>query len=392
MNPVQSEAGVKISSGFAPMGEALTQAIEHPLFAVATDNRIIEANTATEHFFRLGRKAMTQRQLTDLVPFDSPLLSLVDQVRKRGTPANEYAVILQTPARPERRLVDLHVAPIVEEGAKPAALGSLGVLIFERAMAEKIDRQLSHRNAARSVSGLASMLGHELKNPLSGIRGAAQLLGQDANPDDRVLTQLICDETDRICRLIDHWEVFSDASPLLGQPVNMHAVLDRVERLAASGFASEFKFKTDYDPSLPPVFGDQDRLIQAFLNLVKNAAEALASAPKSGGVISLKSAFRPGMRLVMPGSPTRVNLPLEFIVADNGPGVPADLEPHLFEPFVTTKANGSGLGLALVAKIVRDHGGIVECQSTGRGTTFRVLMPLLDSTATTKPTPPPEAR
>lgn len=396
------DMGTDFGTEPVPADEPLSQAIGHPLFVIAADGRIVEANNATEHFFRLGRKAMTQRRLADLVPFGSPLLSLVDQVRTRGTPVNEYAVDLMTPLNTNRHFVDLHVAPMFQisgkkmpvgealdiSGVAPAPAGNVVVLIFQRAMAEKIDRQLNHRSAARSVTGLASMLGHEIKNPLSGIRGAAQLLGQNARPQDKVLTQLICDETDRICRLIDRMEVFSDDSPLKGGPVNMHAVLDRVQRLAASGFAAKVHFETDYDPSLPVVYGDQDRLIQAFLNLVKNAAEAVNATRQDGAVIQLKSAFRPGMRLSVPGSPNKVNLPLEFIVADNGPGVAAELRPHLFEPFVTSKANGSGLGLPLVAKIIGDHGGVIECQSTDRGATFRILMPLLDdTTASAVPTP-----
>ena len=371
----------------APPAEAMLRAICHPLFVVAADDTIVEANDATEHFFRLGRAALKRRRLTDLVPFGSPLVALVEQVRKRGTPVNEYAVDLGTSPNTERQPVDLQVAPMHETATRIAAGAQAAgpgppehvlVLVFKRAMANKIDRQLTHRSAAKSVTGLAEMLGHEIKNPLSGIRGAAQLLGQEAGAQDKVLTQLICDETDRICRLIDGWEVFSETRPLDGGPVNMHAVLDRVERVAGSGFASAIRFETDYDPSLPPVLGDRDQLIQAFLNLVKNAAEALSCAPDGGGVIHLKSAFRPGMRLSVPGAPKKVNLPLEFIVADNGPGVPAEMASHLFEPFVTSKANGSGLGLALVAKIIGDHGGVIECLPTMRGSTFRVLMPMQD--------------
>jgi two-component system, NtrC family, nitrogen regulation sensor histidine kinase GlnL len=248
-------------------------------------------------------------------------------------------------------------------------------MLQERTIADKMDRQLTHRGAARSVIALAAMLAHEIKNPLSGIRGAAQLLEQSVGDDDRTLTRLICDEADRIVKLVDRMEVFTDERPIEREPVNIHAVLEHVKRLTQSGVARHIKFVEEYDPSLPPVLGNRDQLIQVFLNLVKNAAEAIGE-DATDGEIGLSTAFRPGVRLSLPGSKARVGLPLEFCVKDNGSGVPEDLLPHLFDPFVTTKASGSGLGLALVSKIIGDHGGIIECESQPRRTIFRVLMPM----------------
>jgi two-component system, NtrC family, nitrogen regulation sensor histidine kinase GlnL len=349
------------------------QSLPSSILTIDADGSILDANAACEGFFRMSRSMMRRRKLSALLPFGSPLVTLVDYALKRGATVNEYRVDVSAPWLGEERVVDVHASPM------PGHAHCAVIVLQERTIADKMDRQLTHRGAARSVSGLASMLAHEIKNPLSGIRGAAQLLESGVSDADRALTRLICDETDRIVKLVARMEVFSDARPLERESVNIHSVLDHVKRVAQAGFARHIRFHERYDPSLPPVHANRDQLVQVFLNLVKNAAEAIGEQTYDGE-IELSTAYRPGVRFKAPGSASQANLPLEFCVRDNGPGVPADIAANVFEPFVTNKASGTGLGLALVAKIIGDHGGTVECESHPRKTIFRVLMPMYAST------------
>ena len=248
--------------------------------------------------------------------------------------------------------------------------------------ARALDRQIAYRGAARSVSGMAAILAHEVRNPLSGIRGAAQLLEPNVLPGDRELTDLIRDEVDRIRELVDRMEVFGE-KPVDRRAVNIHRVLEHVRRLAQSGVAAGIRIVENYDPSLPPVWGNRDQLVQVLFNLVKNAAESIDSGPTSGverSEIVLSTAYQQGMRLAIAGSSQRVHLPLVVTVRDNGPGISDDIRPHLFEAFVSSKSSGSGLGLALVAKIVGDHGGLIEVDSRPGRTDFRLCLPVMNET------------
>lgn len=348
---------------------ALLNALPHPVLMIGAENGIASVNAAAENFFQASASSLCRQRLDDLVPFGSPLLALVEQVRRDVSPVNEYGVDLGTPRIGTHRLVDIHAGPL------PEAPGQILMMLQQRTMAQMIERQLTHRGAARTVSGMAAVLAHEIKNPLSGIRGAAQLL-EGALPDsERSLTQLICAESDRICNLVDRMEVFGDERPLSREPVNIHEVLDHVRQIASNGFAKHIQISERYDPSLPAIPGNRDKLIQAFLNLVKNAAEAIGEE-RSDGQIVLSTAFRPGVHLSVPGTSSRVALPLQISIEDNGSGISDELREHLFDPFVTTKQSGTGLGLALVAKIIGDHGGIIECKSATRSTQFQALMPM----------------
>jgi two-component system nitrogen regulation sensor histidine kinase GlnL len=345
----------------------LLAALPDPVIALDRGGMVRFVNPAAEQFLGVSAAALRGGSLSDFIAAQSPLFALVEAVWRDGGSIAEYDVLLEGPRLPAR--------PVTIAGALAGEGADLLVLsLHERAIADQMDRQMTHRNAARSITAMAAMLAHEVKNPLSGIRGAAQLLEQDADPGARELTQLICDETDRIVALVDRMEAFSDHQPIARGAVNIHEVLERVRRIAQTGFARHLRFGEEYDPSLPSVLGNRDLLVQVFLNLVKNAAEA---SPDSGGEIILTTAYRHGRRLAPPAGGERLLVPLMVSVADNGPGIPDDIKAHLFDPFVTTKRNGTGLGLALVAKVIGDHGGTVEFESQPRRTVFRVFLPVV---------------
>ncbi|HEY7690517.1 MAG TPA: ATP-binding protein [Dongiaceae bacterium] len=359
-SPADAEAAER------PDGMALLNALPTAVFVVGEDLGFLLANPAAEQFFGLSATALTRRRLDDVAGADSPLVLLLQQAREHDNSLSEHEVALELP-RLGRRLVGISVAPVSEWP------GRYIVNIHERTIASKIDRHLNQRDATRTVTSMAGMLAHEIRNPLSGIRGAAQLLEANLPPADRELTKLIRDETDRVVGILDRIDIFADDRPIGRAPVNIHEVLDHVRKVAQAGFGRERRFVERYDPSLPPVLGHRDLLIQLFLNLVKNAAEATEN---KAGTIVLGTAYQHGVRVQAPGGQHRVDLPLCITIEDNGKGIPEEHLPRLFEPFFTTKLEGKGLGLALVAKIVRDHDGIIECRSAGRRTQFDVRLPL----------------
>jgi two-component system nitrogen regulation sensor histidine kinase GlnL len=352
-----------------PDHAALLSALPVPVVLLDKDNKFRFANHAAEQFLGLSMVQLAQHRLGDIVPADSPLFALIAQVRESEATISDHDLTLESP-----RLYKVGIT--VQGSPLPEEPGSVVLVLQDASAARALDRQLAFRGAARSVTGMAAILAHEVKNPLSGIRGAAQLLETSVAEADRELAVLIRDEADRIRALVDRMEIFGE-KPIERQPVNIHRVLEHVRRLAQSGFAAHLRIHEAYDPSLPPVSGNRDQLVQVALNLVKNAAEALTGAGQGNGEITLITGFQHGVRLAVPGTDQRLHLPLLVAVRDNGPGIPEDLRANLFDPFVSSKPSGSGLGLALVAKIVADHGGLVEVESRPGRTEFRLHLPVV---------------
>jgi two-component system nitrogen regulation sensor histidine kinase GlnL len=327
-------------------------------------------NYAAEEFFGLSAAVLKNQHLTDILAADHPVFLLLERARTNGLTMAEHDMVLEGP-RLTRRGTSVQVAPLSD------VPGHVVLTLHDESAARALDQQMSARNAARSITGMAAILAHEVKNPLSGIRGAAQLLETSVPPNDRELAVLIREEADRIRAMVERMETFGEKK-LERNAVNIHRVLERVRKIAGSGFAARIRFIESYDPSLPHVNGNRDQLIQVLLNLVKNAAEAIAGMERQDGEIHLSTGFQHGVRLSASSGRGRANLPIFVSVRDNGPGIPEDIRRHLFEPFISTKASGSGLGLALVAKIVADHGGLIDVDSRPGRTEFRINLPVFE--------------
>ncbi len=345
--------------------ETIWGAMPYPALVIAADDTVRAANSAAEGFGGMSMRQMEGRLLERFLGDGSAVIDVVRQARRGGVSVAQYDVEVGWADQPPQSL-NVHAAPLQEPP------GEVLLLMHPLGMSEKMDRSMGHRSAARSVTGMAAMLAHEIRNPLAGISGAAQLLEMGLGDADRELTGLIQAEAARIGKLVDRVEQFGDLRPAQRRPLNIHDVLDRARRAAKAGFAAHARISEDYDPSLPPTAGDPDQLLQVFQNLLKNASEAI---PKVGGAITMATAYRPGVKLMRPGGASE-SLPLLVTITDNGPGIPENLVRDIFDPFVSSKANGSGLGLSLVSKFVSDHGGVVECDSRPGRTRFRVRLPV----------------
>jgi two-component system nitrogen regulation sensor histidine kinase GlnL len=361
-----------VSAGSPIDSARILDAFPQPIIVVDGEFAIRYVNSRSEEFFYASATTLLGANLAEVLPSDSPVLGLVRKVLRTAAPVVDHGLLLDS-HRAGQRDVLIQCTPL---GDPP----DLALIAFqERSIAERLDQQWNQRGAVQSARAMAAMLAHEVRNPLAGIRGAAQLLEQVAAPEDRELTRLICDETDRIKALVDRMEVFSDDVPFERVPVNIHTVLDQVRKIAIASYARHVVFVEHYDPSLPSVLGDRDQLIRLFTNLVKNAAEAIT---RGRGTIVLSTAYQSGLHLALPNTTgQRAQLPLVISVEDNGEGIPETIRPHIFDAFISGKQSGTGLGLAVVAKIVGDHGGLIELENLPNRTIFRVFLPMTERSA-----------
>ncbi len=343
---------------------ALWNSLPVPALLLNRDDTIAESNPSAEAFLNLSAKSLKDATVWDKVMIDAPLESAYARASENRTSLFVNDVDVGSGERPPMQC-NIQFAPLRDETDDKM------LMIFEpREMATRLNKSAQSIRAAKSAIGMAEMLAHEIKNPLAGITGAAQLLSMTLSNGDRELTDMIVDESRRIVALLDQVEQFGNLQPPNHAPVNIHDVLDRARQSASVGFGAHMMFIEDYDPSLPPTYADADQLLQVLLNLLKNASEAGGA----GGSIRLHTFYEPALRLQRADG-SAAQLPLQIEIIDDGPGLPPAIAADVFEPFISGRENGTGLGLALVSKLIADVDGWISVDSVPGRTVFRVSLP-----------------
>ncbi|MEX3015342.1 nitrogen regulation protein NR(II) [Gymnodinialimonas hymeniacidonis] len=350
--------------------DALWASLPIPALILDADDRIADVNPAAEAFLNTSRRSLLGFPVWDKIFVDAPLEESFARVRNAQSALFVNAVDVGTGSR-KPVSCDVQITGLTD---RP---DHVLVLLESREMQGRMDRAMSSKTAAKSAIGMAEMLAHEIKNPLAGITGAAQLISMNLPPEDLELTDLIVAETRRVLKLLEQVEDFGNVRPPDRKGVNIHDVLDRARKSAALGFAAHMTIEDEYDPSLPLTWADPDQLLQVILNLLKNAAEAGAE----GGTIRIRTFYELGLK-VRRSDGSGAAVPLQVEVVDDGPGIPADLAQDIFEPFVSGRENGTGLGLALISKIVSDHDGLISVDSVPGRTAFRISLPVAPKGAT----------
>ena len=340
-------------------------ALPNPVFVLDRENRFIYLNQAAEIFFQSSRMMLLGTPLLSIMPADSNFLSMVSRARAQSISVGDQGVELAGP-KIGLKLINVQITPFGDR--EPRLL----ITIQERALAERLRGQSLFRGAARSIAAMAALLAHEVKNPLAGIKGAAQLLEADLDADGQSLTRMIVEESDRVAALLDRMEGFAGGANLVLAPVNIHEILDHCLNVAQASYGAHMKIKRSYDPSLPLVNGHRDLLTQAFINIIKNASEAT----ELNSEITIKTSYSQGRRLTFAAVNGGSYAPVQVEVIDNGRGISEELRDHIFDPFVSGRSGGSGLGLTMVASVIADHGAMIDVESVPGQTVFRMNFPV----------------
>ena len=355
--------------GGLPAAKQMMDILPFPVFMLDENDRFLWLNHAAEGFFHSSQAMLVPMQMSELLISDSPFFSLVRRARQSERPVSDKSLRLISPKFGVRNAA-IQVTPLlVSENVDER--GAVLVTLQEQGLTDKLAAQNTVKSAALSMSKMTSLLAHEVKNPLAGIKGAAQLLETEIPEESRELSSMIVTEADRITALLNRIENLSSDMPVQLKDVNIHEILDHCIRITTASFGRHLDIKCHYDPSLPNIDADPDLLVQCFLNLFKNASEVTDDK----GILTLTTSYNLS-RYLSTSQSFQVHLPLQIEIEDNGSGIPEELQDYIFEPFISGKQSGSGLGLAMVASVVADHGGAISVDTSPAGTCFTVNLPI----------------
>lgn len=355
--------------GGLPAAKQMMDILPFPVFMLDENDRFLWLNHAAEGFFHSSQAMLVPMQMSELLISDSPFFSLVRRARQSERPVSDKSLRLISPKFGVRNAA-IQVTPLpVSENVDER--GAVLVTLQEQGLSDKLAAQNTVKSAALSMSKMTSLLAHEVKNPLAGIKGAAQLLETEIPEESRELSSMIVTEADRITALLNRIENLSSDMPVQLKDVNIHEILDHCIRITTASFGRHLDIKCHYDPSLPNIDADPDLLVQCFLNLFKNASEVTDDK----GILTLKTSYNLS-RYLSTSQSFQVHLPLQIEIEDNGSGIPEELQDYIFEPFISGKQSGSGLGLAMVASVVADHGGAISVDTSPAGSCFTVNLPI----------------
>lgn len=355
--------------GGLPAAKQMMDILPFPVFMLDENDRFLWLNHAAEGFFHSSQAMLVPMQMSELLISDSPFFSLVRRARQSERPVSDKSLRLISPKFGVRNAA-IQVTPLpVSENVDER--GAVLVTLQEQGLSDKLAAQNTVKSAALSMSKMTSLLAHEVKNPLAGIKGAAQLLETEIPEESRELSSMIVTEADRITALLNRIENLSSDMPVQLKDVNIHEILDHCIRITTASFGRHLEIKCHYDPSLPNIDADPDLLVQCFLNLFKNASEVTDDK----GILTLTTSYNLS-RYLSTSQSFQVHLPLQIEIEDNGSGIPEELQDYIFEPFISGKQSGSGLGLAMVASVVADHGGAISVDTSPAGSCFTVNLPI----------------
>ena len=349
------------------LSEDWMEALPYPIFGLSENYEFVFVNYAAEVFFERSRHLLLKSKLKDFFEDDSPIFGLLRRLSSHLQSVGEQEMTLLSP-RLGKKLVTIQIAKALRQDGYIISMQM-------RDVADQLRGHSKSRGAAMSMAKMTSLLAHEIKNPLAGIKGAAQLIELDCSQEQTELTQLIVEETNRIADLLHRIENMAGAGKLRFASVNVHEVLNHVINVTSASFSGAVKIERVFDPSLPDITADRALLIQAFLNLLKNACEACQDPSGKGKVRVITSYAIHAISSSSMQARERY-LPLQIDIIDNGPGIPEAIRDILFEPFISNKADGSGLGLAVVASAIAEHGGVVRAESNDGETHFQILLPI----------------